>query len=223
MWRTFKRITTISTKFTRLESSCRVRSVIKAANMIASEMTGNSNVTDIDLDWTDPYTLLDGLVWLKAIIGSFIGLKLTIGTYLMTAATLFERYSGDPRKRGLMNQVSREYFSCSWKSESKNYGQISLVGDTIIWIYCHLQLADIARAVLEDHHWSSFNIKSILGVVFHDKLLHIRDVPAWIRALNCQIHIRCHFEADASNKRWLFWTVSTTDKHVPVINVFACE
>ncbi len=81
--------------------------------MIASEMTGNSNVTDIDLDWTDPYTLLDGLVWLKAIIGSFIGLKLTIGTYLMTAATLFERYSGDPRKRGLMNQVSREYFSCS--------------------------------------------------------------------------------------------------------------
>ncbi len=65
------------------------------------------NLTCLDLTWRDPYNLVSEHVWLKMLLPSLIVIVLMVGTVLHGGIILYERFSGDPRKRGLVNQVSQ--------------------------------------------------------------------------------------------------------------------
>ena len=69
------------------------------------------------MSWKDPYSLLDDCCVIKTVLASLILFKLVIGSYLLIVATLFERYGGDPQKRGLMNQVLSEEISNNQRYE----------------------------------------------------------------------------------------------------------
>ena len=65
------------------------------------------NVTEITLDWQDPFAIgeIRGFV-----VGSTTLLLLLSGTVLYLAMARFEHYGGDPQKRGLSNQVRKELY-----------------------------------------------------------------------------------------------------------------
>ncbi len=65
----------------------------------------NVNVTDIDLDWTDPYSQLHGKLGGKSAIITYQTVCLLTFTVLGIGMVLFERFGEDSRKRGLGNQV----------------------------------------------------------------------------------------------------------------------
>ena len=73
----------------------------------SSEMneTDPIKITDVNLNWQDPYTGLDGHVVAKAGILLLCPVYLVIGTMLVTGLISFERHGGDPQKRSLHNQV----------------------------------------------------------------------------------------------------------------------
>ncbi len=62
---------------------------------------------NFDPDWTDPYVLLDGQTGFKICMGSYFVFLLCSGTFLDSGIICYEIYGGDPRKRGLLNQVSK--------------------------------------------------------------------------------------------------------------------
>ncbi len=66
-----------------------------------------NNITQIDLSWTDPYSILEENPWLKACVGTLLVGALVVGTPLLLGITLFERFGGDPQKRGVLNQVRK--------------------------------------------------------------------------------------------------------------------
>ncbi len=63
------------------------------------------NLTNLDLPWTDPYSHLNGHYWIKILIGMSQILALAVGSGLNAGIIHFERYGGDPMKRGVLNQV----------------------------------------------------------------------------------------------------------------------
>ncbi len=63
------------------------------------------NLTSMDMTWRDPYNLVSEHFWLKIMLPSLIVSVLIVGTVLHGGIILYERFSGDPRKRGLVNQV----------------------------------------------------------------------------------------------------------------------
>ncbi len=63
------------------------------------------NLTNLDLDWTDPYNQLNGNHGVKAMIITFQSISLMAWTVLAFGIISHERFGGDPQKRGLLNQV----------------------------------------------------------------------------------------------------------------------
>ncbi len=62
-----------------------------------------SLITDIELNWNDPYDDLNFPVRIALVI--LICSSLCIGTILLVGIVMFERNGGDPQKRGFVNQV----------------------------------------------------------------------------------------------------------------------
>ncbi len=60
-------------------------------------------ITEVDMSWSDPYNKLSLAV--KTLLGIFIGFTWVFGSLLLFALISFERYGGDPQKRGLRAQV----------------------------------------------------------------------------------------------------------------------
>ncbi len=60
---------------------------------------------DMDID-CDPNDCLNP--WIIAVLGFLIIISLIFGTILHGAGILYERYGGDPQKRGLTNQVTQK-------------------------------------------------------------------------------------------------------------------
>ncbi len=63
-------------------------------------------VTEIDLNWSDPYSKLNNYFALKILIGAWIVFITIFGTINYVGIVAFELTSGDPKKRGILNQVS---------------------------------------------------------------------------------------------------------------------
>ncbi len=63
------------------------------------------NLTELIVLWTDPYSVLDGQVWIKVLIVVSQSLVLICGTGLYLGLLCHERFGEDPKKRGLLNQV----------------------------------------------------------------------------------------------------------------------
>ncbi len=59
-----------------------------------------------DLNWSDPF-LLNGRPIFRGAIGSWMLIQLVYGSVLHLGLASFEHYGGDPKKRGLQNQVSK--------------------------------------------------------------------------------------------------------------------
>ena len=70
-----------------------------------NSITNYHNVTNIVLDWADPYDQLDGQLWIKSGIMVFQVCCLLIWTILGIGMVSYERFGEDPQKRGLGNQV----------------------------------------------------------------------------------------------------------------------
>ncbi len=68
--------------------------------------TFESPISKLDLGWKDPFAALNGFTITKIFIGLLIVGLLVSGTLLYIGITSFEKYGGDPQKRGLFNQVS---------------------------------------------------------------------------------------------------------------------
>ncbi len=64
----------------------------------------NLDLTNVTLDWIDPYNL-ENRKWPKYIIVTFGLTLLLIGTILQFGIAFFEKYGGDPQKRSVINQV----------------------------------------------------------------------------------------------------------------------
>ncbi len=67
----------------------------------------NSSLGHLESKWVDPYLLIHGQSWAKIVIGIFIYIMLIVGSYLLIAAGIFEHNCGDPKKRGIRNQVNK--------------------------------------------------------------------------------------------------------------------
>ncbi len=65
-----------------------------------------NNVTNISLDWSDPYDQLDGQILIKSAIVLFQTVCLLTWTILGFGMASYEQYGEDPQKRGLGNQVN---------------------------------------------------------------------------------------------------------------------
>ncbi len=64
-----------------------------------------SYITNIDLDWTDPYDQLDGHIAVTVSIVSYQAVCLLLWTIMGLGIVSYERFGEDPQKRGLSNQV----------------------------------------------------------------------------------------------------------------------
>ncbi len=62
-------------------------------------------ISSIEDKFVDPYTLLDGQIVFKAFVGIYYLLSLATGTLLQVGIISYEKFGGDPQKRGLRNQV----------------------------------------------------------------------------------------------------------------------
>ena len=62
-------------------------------------------ISSIEDQFVDPYTLLDGQIVFKAFVGIYYLLSLATGTLLQVGIISYEKFGGDPQKRGLRNQV----------------------------------------------------------------------------------------------------------------------
>ncbi len=66
------------------------------------------NVSQVDLNWKDPYEYVyDGFV-LRTVLAVLICVVTAIGTILYLGLISFERFGGDPQKRGILNQVGHQ-------------------------------------------------------------------------------------------------------------------
>ena len=65
----------------------------------------NVTISDVDFVWKSPSRALDGKSGLKIIAACFMIFNWILGTFLYVGLILFERFGGDPMKRGLSNQV----------------------------------------------------------------------------------------------------------------------
>ena len=68
-------------------------------------------ISNVDLDWTDPYDQLDGQAGIKLFIVAYQTTCLLLFTVLGLGIVSYERSGQDPQKRGLNNQVSRYFFT----------------------------------------------------------------------------------------------------------------
>ncbi len=58
-----------------------------------------------DPSWSDPYRTMDGSPWIKVGVTLAVIVILTSGSMLSLGVALYEKWGGDPHKRGLSNQV----------------------------------------------------------------------------------------------------------------------
>ncbi len=72
---------------------------------ISIDMEAVGNVSDIDLKWSDPYKYLDGQIGLKVFLTLYGCFVLSAGTFMSGILICYEKFGGDPMKRGLSNQV----------------------------------------------------------------------------------------------------------------------
>ncbi len=121
------------------------------------------------------------------------------GTYFLIAAGVFERNNGDPRKRGIQNQVHASIKILSAFKVLMYLHVMYTVGLTNVPVDCCLQLAYSASCILENHHRPSGRVKSLLGLVFLLELLQLCTFPCWSRAYASQIHICGHHKTCPSN------------------------
>ncbi len=56
--------------------------------------------------FVDPYSLLENQLFVRIGIGVYFSLILTIGTFLHIGIISYEKFGGDPQKRGIQNQVN---------------------------------------------------------------------------------------------------------------------
>ncbi len=73
------------------------------------------NVSQVDLNWKDPYEYVyDGFV-LRTVLAVLICVVTAIGTILYLGLISFERFGGDPQKRGILNQVGHQNWIWYWQ------------------------------------------------------------------------------------------------------------
>ncbi len=64
------------------------------------------DITECDLFWIDPYTKFDGFNGIKSSIFVTETVTLLVGSFLVLGIIYFESQGQDPKKRGLLNQVT---------------------------------------------------------------------------------------------------------------------
>ncbi len=57
------------------------------------------------MSWRDPYDYVYVRLWLRILLGLVVLVITIFGTVLVCGLISFERFTGDPRKRGVLNQV----------------------------------------------------------------------------------------------------------------------
>ncbi len=62
-------------------------------------------LSDILLDWTDPYLDLDGYTQTKVTVLVSCIAYMIVGTLIVFCVIAFERNGGDPQKRSIQNQA----------------------------------------------------------------------------------------------------------------------
>ena len=72
----------------------------------------------VDFSWADAFSQLDDHLELKVCLGLLLIVSMIVGTFLHGGMIVFERFEGDPRKRGLLNQLSSTMsflmLTCYW-------------------------------------------------------------------------------------------------------------
>ncbi len=110
-----------------------------------SEVCSSLSICELDLTWTDPYRTLDDSPFFKVGIGLAIMVLLSVGTCFTLGIALFEKWGGDPQKRGLSNQLL--YSTClitiayNWITLPVDlYATMfeSIHNSYIFWIWCFL-------------------------------------------------------------------------------------
>ncbi len=71
------------------------------------EVQNQSNLTEIDLSWIDPWKVANDQNASKIALGMFHVWNSIISTLLYVGFMDYERFGGDPQKRGINNQVSQ--------------------------------------------------------------------------------------------------------------------
>ena len=109
-------------------------------------------LSDIHLDWSDPYRYLDGFTKTKySILVSSIAYMI-IGTLVIFCVIAFERYGGDPQKRSIQNQI------------------IFHIGILVIiysWILIPLQMWRISAGPLDYHAAQCMVFLKIMALLTH--------------------------------------------------------
>ncbi len=80
--------------------------------------------------WQDPYAIVYNNLWLKLILGVFV-ISITItGTLLVMGLISYEKFGGDPQKRGIFNQLIAQMLSvilvCQWISASLTFWKTTM-------------------------------------------------------------------------------------------------
>ncbi len=88
----------------KIEKFARVLSTVLLDLQDVMEIS-DKNLSHVELTWTDPYGYVYDRPWLRFLMGLLVIVISGFGSVLVWGLVMFERFGGDPQKRGILNQV----------------------------------------------------------------------------------------------------------------------
>ena len=88
----------------KIEQFARVLSTVLLDLQDGMEIS-DKNLSHVELTWIDPYCYVYNRPWLRFLMGLLVIVISVFGTGLVWGLVMFERFGGDPQKRGILNQA----------------------------------------------------------------------------------------------------------------------